>query len=66
MGFYLKTEIDVYGEIFECHCVEQTNRAKGTRYKAYANIKGRHVEAQDSSASGAIEGVKRKAKITLD
>jgi hypothetical protein len=66
MSFYLKTKISIHGKEYECHCIEQTNRAKGTRYKAYGTFEGHNLEAQEPSSSKAIEHLKSKAEISLD
>lgn len=65
MSFYLEAKLSVWGKDYDCHCVEQPNRAKGTRYKAYGTFEGRTLEAQASSPSDALSDLKRKAEITL-
>jgi len=62
----MKTKIAVFLKDYECYVTEQSGRAKGTRYKAYGNFDGRHLEAQGPNINSALRKLKRKAEIALD
>ncbi|KKP80921.1 MAG: hypothetical protein UR81_C0012G0009 [Candidatus Levybacteria bacterium GW2011_GWB1_35_5] len=62
----MNTKISVFGKDYECYVVEQTGRAKETRYKTYGTFEGRFLEAQESSISGALKRLKQKAEIALN
>ena len=62
----MKTKVSVYGKDYECYVVEQTGRAKGTRYKAYGTFEENFLEAQESSINKALRRLRQKAEIVLD
>ena len=66
MALYYKTVIRIFGNEYECHVIEQENRARGTRYKAYGDFEDNSISAQGSSPEAALKRLKQRAKIQLD
>ena len=66
MSLYFKTTLQVFSNEYECHVIEQENRAKGTRYKAYGNFEGKSISAQGPSPEAALKRLEQRARIHLD
>ncbi|MBU4210781.1 hypothetical protein KKC08_01640 [Patescibacteria group bacterium] len=62
----MKTEISIFLKDYDCNVVEQTERAKGTRYKAYGYFDDIYLETQGSSFNSALRRLKHKAEMALD
>lgn len=58
--------LTIYSKEYKCYVVEQSGRAKGTRFKAYGNFDDKFIEAQSSSSELAIKKLNEKAIMILD
>jgi len=61
----INSTIIIHDKEYKCHIIEQTNRARGTRYKAYGYFKDKLIEAQGPSVEVALKRLKQRAEIKL-